>query len=51
MNLLFAILIQAPLVPAPQPAPVSNIIVERLGILGKEVEMEYNTPSYKNIYF
>ena len=51
MNLLFAILIQAPLVPTPQPAPVSSIIVERFGISGKEVKMEYNTPSYKNIYF
>lgn len=51
MNLLFAILIQAPVVPTPQPTPVSNIIVERFGLSGKEVEMEYDTSSYKNIYF
>ena len=51
MNLLFAIFIQAPVVPTPQPAPVSNIIVERFSISGKGVEMKYNTPSYKNIYF
>ena len=51
MNLLFAILIQAPAVPTPQPAPVSNIIIERFGLSGKEVEMKYDTPSYKNIYF
>ena len=51
MNLLFAILIQAPVVPAPQPVPVSNIIVERFGLPGKETEMEYSTPNYKNIYF
>lgn len=51
MNLLFAILIQAPIVPTPQPTPVSNIIVERFGLSGKEVEMEYDIPSYKNIYF
>jgi len=53
MNLLFAILIQAPAVPAPQPAqlPVSNIVVERYGLAGKEIVMEYQAPNCKNIYF
>lgn len=51
MNLLIAILIQAPAVPAPQSAPVSNIIVERFGLPGKETKMVYFTPNYKNIYF
>ena len=51
MNLLFAFLIQAPLVPAPQPVPVPQIIVERFGLPGKEVQMEYHIPNCKNIYF
>lgn len=52
MNLLIAILIQAPTVPAPQPVqvPVTNIIVEQFGLPGK-IKMEYYTPDYKNIYF
>jgi hypothetical protein len=49
MNLLFAILIQAPAVPAPKPAPVSNIVVERFALRGEEPK--FVTVQYGNRYF
>lgn len=53
MNLLFAILIQAPAVPAPKPVPVSNIVVERFALRGEEPKFVtvQLTVQYGNRYF
>lgn len=48
MNILFAILIQAPFAPEPKPVPVSNIIIERFMLKGEEPDMSNieNTNKY-----
>ena len=52
MNLLFAIFIQAPIVPLPQQPITPNYIIERYAEAGKEVETpEYFEEENKNLYF
>lgn len=49
MNILFAILIQAPIVPEPTRYPESNIVIERFMLKGEEPDM--SSIENTNLYF